>query len=122
MKDDGISFFYFFKLIFSQHSTDLEAVFIRAQFSQRDLGLHPADSALLVGETVRLGGDVDGDVRCVRQQLVQMLLLTGTQPLQGSAVRVVAGVSLLSVRHRQVLGAEGGVGLEAAHTAMRSVR
>lgn len=97
-----MTIFFFYESLHI-HSTDLVAVFIRAQFSQRDLGLDSADSALFVRETVRLGGDVDGDVWRVRQQLVQVLLLTGAQPVEGSAVRVVAGVSLLSIRHRQVL-------------------
>lgn len=81
----------------------LVTVFVRAQLPQRDLGLHPADGALLVRKAVGLSGDVDGDVRRVRQQLVQVLLLAGAHPLQRSAVGVVTGVSLLAVRHRQVL-------------------
>lgn len=97
----------------------LVAVLIRTQFAQRDLSLDPADGALFIRQAVGLRGDVDGDLRCVGQQLVQMFLLTGAELLQRAAVRVVTGVALLPVRHRQVLRAEGGVRLEAAHTAMR---
>ncbi len=102
-----------------RESVHLIAVLISTQFAQRDLGLDPADGALFIGQAVRLRGDVDGDLGRVGQELVQMLLLTGAELLQRAAVRVIAGVSLLAVRHRQVLRAEGGVRLEAAHAAMR---
>lgn len=92
---------------------------ISTQLAQRDLGLDPADGALFIGQTVGLRGDVDGDLRRVGQELVQMLLLTSAELLQRAAVRVIAGVSLLAVRHRQVLRAEGGVRLKAVHTAIR---
>lgn len=95
---------------------------IRTQFSQRDLSLDPAHGALFIRQAVGLRGDVDGDLGSVRQQLVQMLLLTGAERIQRPAVRMVTGVALLSVRHRQVLRAEGGVRLKAAHTAMRPGR
>lgn len=83
----------------------LIAVFVGAQFSQRDLGFDPSYGALLVGQTVGLRGDVDGDVGRVGQQLVQVLLLTGAHALegppalQGPAVGVLARVALLAVRH-----------------------
>lgn len=57
--------------------TDLVAVFIRAQFTQGDLGFHPPYGALFVRKAVGLRGDVYGDIWCVRQQLVQVILLTG---------------------------------------------
>lgn len=95
---------------------------ISTQFAQRDLSLDPADGALFIRQAVGLRGDVDGDLRCVGQELVQMFLLTGAELLQRAAVRVITGVALLSVRHRQVLRTEGGVRLKAAHTAMRPGR
>lgn len=100
----------------------LIAVLISTQFAQRDLSLDPADGALFIRQAVGLRGDVDGDLRCVGQELVQMFLLTGAELLQRAAVRVITGVALLSVRHRQVLRTEGGVRLKAAHTAMRPGR
>ena len=101
-----------------QRAADLVAVLIRTQLAQGDLGLDPAHGALLVRQAVGLHGDVNGDVGRVGQQLVQVLLLAGTEALQGPAAGVVAGVALLAVGGRQVLRAEGGVGLEAAHAAM----
>ena len=82
---------------------DLKTMVVRAQFAEGNLGFDPAHGALLVGQAVRLRGDVNGDFWRVRQQLVQVLLLAGAQALQGPAVGVVAGVALLSVGHRQVL-------------------
>lgn len=103
------------------NTTDLIAVFIRAQFPQGDLGFHPAYGALFVWKPIWLRGDVYRDIWCMRQQLIQVLLLTGAQSLKGPTVGVVARVPFLSVRRRKVLWAEGGARLEAAHAAVRSM-
>ena len=101
-----------------QRGADLVAVLVRTQLAQGDLGLDPAHGALLVREAIGLRGYVDGDVGRVGQQLVQVLLLAGAEALQRPAAGVVAGVALLAIGGRQVLRAEGGVGLEAAHAAV----
>lgn len=52
------------------NTTDLIAVLIRAQFSQGDLGFHPAYGTFFVRKSIWLRGDVYRDIWRMRQQLI----------------------------------------------------
>lgn len=97
-------------------------MFICTKFAQRHLSLDPPHSTLFVRKPIRLRGDFNGDLwslgQHVLQLLSQLILQLGGQLIW--AVGVVACVSLLPIRHREVLRAEGGVGLAATDAAVGS--
>lgn len=102
--------------------THLAAVFICTKFAQRHLSLDSPHSALFVWKPIRLGGDFNGDLWSLGQHVLQLLsqlvFQLGGQLIR--AVRMIAGVPLLSIWHRKVLRAEGWVRLAATNTAVRS--
>lgn len=87
------------------------------------LRLDLSQDGFLLRESVgaQLGGvgGVGGDLGALGQQVValvvQALVRVGADHVGRAAVGVIGGVPFLSVRHGQVLGAEGGHGLALAH-------
>lgn len=102
--------------------THLTAVFICTKFAQRHLSLDSPHCTLFVWKPIRLGRDFNGDLwslgQHVLQLLSQLIFQLGGQLIW--TVWMITCVPLLSIWHREVLRAEGWVGLAATDAAVRS--